>query len=175
VTTSSPARAAAVQPATGALLREARRRRSGLADAVGSSLTRPLDPSDLFAVGDALLEVVIRIERARATIDAIRPASLPEHVPAQARILVRATWRLADAVFAVRGGADLSDPRGDIRDLERAGDQVARSASAALFHSGADPAEIVRLKEVLDTVESAIDAVRSASSVVVRLAAEHDR
>ncbi len=136
---------------------------------MAASLSSPIDPSDLFAVGDALLDVVTRIERARATIEAIRPASMPEHVQAQTQLLSRATWRLADAVYAAPRTADLSDPRADIRAMERAADRIVRSASAALFHSGGEPGEIIRLKEILDAVERAVDSVRSASSVVVRL------
>jgi uncharacterized protein Yka (UPF0111/DUF47 family) len=159
----------AIPPEGGSLLRAARDRHAELVDSVAAQLTTPVDPSDLFAVGEALLSVVASIERARATIEAIRPASLPEDVPAQTRLLTRATWRLADAVYAVRQRSDPSNPRAEIRAIERVGDRIVRSAAATLFHSGAEPAEIVRQKEILDVVEAAIDSVRSASSVVVRL------
>lgn len=154
----------------GSFVRAARDRYARLVDSVAAQPTASIDPSDLFAVGEALLVVVTGIERARATIEAIRLTALPEDVPAQTRLLTRATWRLSDAVYAVRRTSDLSDPRSDIRALERVGDGIVRAAAATLFHSGAEPAQIIRMKEILDAVENAIDSVRSASSVIVRLA-----
>ena len=166
----SQASGAASEPSAASFLPAARRRRAEIIEVIGLSLTARRDPTDVLALADAFVDVITRIERARATIETVHPTSSPEAIADQARILVLATRHLADAVTALVAARPVSPHRSQVRALERDGDQIVRDGVATLFQSGAPPTEVVRAKEILDAAEAAIDAVRAASDVVAQVA-----
>jgi uncharacterized protein Yka (UPF0111/DUF47 family) len=58
----------------------------------------------------------------------------------------------------------------DVRSLEEEGDRLRRDATAPLFHSGLDALEIVRLKNVHEGLECAIDACRAIADDLATVA-----
>ncbi len=131
--------------------------------ALESTFATPAPARDLHRLVTGFDDITDRIDDVAEELALYRPVSMPEGARAQARVLMVACARLADAAgrlpaFALIGG-DLEE----VRALEEEGDRLRRDATAALFHSGLDALEIIRIKNVLEGLESAIDACRSVA------------
>ena len=54
----------------------------------------------------------------------------------------------------------------ELRSLEDEGDRLYRNGVGALFRSGADPLTVIRLKDIYEGLEEAIDACENAADVL---------
>jgi len=57
--------------------------------------------------------------------------------------------------------------------LENQGDTLLRRALADLFKSGSDPLAVMKWKEILDLIESAIDRAEDVANVIEGVVLEH--
>jgi hypothetical protein len=137
---------------------------------VQRALTTPVDARDLAELAIAIDRIVDAVDAAASALFVLAPAALPEQARAQARTLVAACERVADAAARLHRAPDLGREVADVRALEEDGDRLRRDAVAALFHSGLPPVEIVRLKSVHEALEEAIDACRTAVDRMAMLA-----
>jgi uncharacterized protein Yka (UPF0111/DUF47 family) len=70
---------------------------------------------------------------------------------------VRAADHIATAVMAIKVPAQVSAQAAEIKKLEEEGDAIYHDAVGALFAGAPDPIEVIRWKEVYETLEIAID------------------
>jgi uncharacterized protein Yka (UPF0111/DUF47 family) len=130
----------------------------------------PLDREDLLALAAALDDVCDHIEEAAARLDLYRIRAVPEGSRAQARILLLACERLADAIDRLPGLPSFHTELEDVYALEEQADRVRRDALARLFAGGAEPLDIVRAKGLYDCLEQAVNATKSAARVLEGIA-----
>jgi hypothetical protein len=125
---------------------------------------------DLFALVLALDEISDAIERAATELELVGVRSVPERARAQARLVLQACERLADAIERLRRQPNLEAEVADIYALEDEGDQIVRDALARLFASGAEPLEIVRTKTLHERLEHAVDLTKAAAATLEQIA-----
>jgi uncharacterized protein Yka (UPF0111/DUF47 family) len=140
---------------------------------IEQAFATPIDGRDLLAIGTALDRVVDAIDDVADELLLYRVASLPEQARAQARVLMYACERIADATARLARMPALHAELGDVRTLEEEGDRLRRDATAQLFHSGLDPLEIVRLKSVHEALERAIDECRAVADAMALVTIRH--
>jgi uncharacterized protein Yka (UPF0111/DUF47 family) len=138
--------------------------------AVDGTFATPLDPRDLLLLVVGFDDVTDRIHEVAVELALFRPRALPEGARAQARVLMLACARLADAAGRLPAFDLIGHDLDDVRSLEEEGDRLRRDATAALFHSGLDALEIVRLKNVHEGLERAIDACRAIADDLATVA-----
>ena len=123
--------------------------------ALHRTFATPMPREHLLALARALDDVCDAVEEAATELELVGVESVPERARAQARLVLHASERLADAVERLRRRPNLEAEVADIYALEDEGDQLVRDALARLFASGAEPLEIVRTKTLHDRLEQA--------------------
>jgi uncharacterized protein len=81
-------------------------------------------------------------------------------------ILSRATIAIKDAVHKVRQPKEVARLGRDIKKLEEDGDALYASAVGALFKGSPDPLEVMKWKELYDTLEHALDRADDVLNVL---------
>jgi uncharacterized protein len=137
-----------------------------LYEALHRSFATPLPREHLLGLARATDDVA----DAATELELVGVQSVPERARAQARLVLHACERLADAVERLRQRPNLEAEVADIYALEDEGDQLVRDALARLFASGAEPLEIVRTKTLHDRLEQALDSTKAAASALERIA-----
>ena len=147
--------------------------RARLGERIERALMTPVDGRDLHALAMLVDAICDRVDDVADELVLYRPAALPEQARAQARVLMLACERVADAVIRLPRLPDLGAELDDVRRLEEEGDRLRRDATAALFGSGLDAIEIVRLKSIHESLERAIDACRAVADLLAIVALKH--
>jgi uncharacterized protein len=138
--------------------------------ALHRTFSTPMPREHLLALARALDDVCDAVEEAATELELVGVRSVPERARAQARLVLHASERLADAVERLRRRPNLEAEVADIYALEDEGDQLVRDALARLFASGAEPLEIVRMKTLHDRLEQAVDLTKAAAATLERIA-----
>jgi uncharacterized protein Yka (UPF0111/DUF47 family) len=83
-----------------------------------------------------------------------------------ADVILRQAILLDEAVQRLEGFKGSRDQLIELRSLEDEGDRLYRNGVGALFRSGVDPLTVIRLKDIFEGLEEAIDACENAADVL---------
>jgi uncharacterized protein Yka (UPF0111/DUF47 family) len=145
-------------------------------DALAKTFVTPIDREDIQSLSDHLDDVIDLTNyaaRACVLLGVERPS---EPMVRLFQILVESTHALADAMPNLRQHryAELIVANRNLRALEKKGDRVYRSAVSELFRTpDINVRELLREREVLDDLESAIDRCEIVGNVLATLAVKH--
>ena len=95
---------------------------------------------------------------------------LPSQFAAQVEVLQRACQLTAEAMPRLRTMKDLEEYWIEINRLENQGDRSYRRILADLFSGSYKSLEVLKLKDVVDSIEHAIDALESVANTVEQIA-----
>ncbi len=129
----------------------------------------PIDREDLALLSKVLDDVVDGMEHTATFAGLYQFERLSDAMREQVRLAAAAARELAGAVRVLRR---LGDPEAGhaaalaIHTLESEADTVYRKAVAALFTDSLSPAELVRQKDMLSTLEDVIDECEDAMDVI---------
>jgi len=84
----------------------------------------------------------------------------------QAQTIRRSAGKLADAVALLEGFQDSRSHLAELRELEDVADQILHDSVSSLFMARADPLEVIRWKDIHESLEEAMDACESAADVL---------
>jgi uncharacterized protein Yka (UPF0111/DUF47 family) len=96
--------------------------------------------------------------------------ALPPEFAPQVEVLQRATQLTAEAMPRLRTMKDLEEYWIEINRLENQGDRSYRRIVADLFSGSYKSLEVLKLKDVADSLEHAIDALESVANTVEQIA-----
>jgi uncharacterized protein len=145
-------------------------------DALAKTFVTPIDREDIQSLSDHLDDVIDLTNyaaRACVLLGVERPT---EPMVQLFRILVESTHALAEALPKLRQHryADLMVANRNLRALEKQGDRVYRDAVSQLFHApDINVRDLLREREVLDDLESAVDRCEIVGNVLATLAVKH--
>jgi len=133
----------------------------------------PTDRGDIYALAEAIDDVVDEIEEASEELAAYgieAPMEQAQELGGVVRDSARAMRRALD-------GFSHLDPMEhealEIRRLEHEGDRIYRHAVASLFEGGIDPMLVIRWKDIFQGLEDAIDRTRQAMDILHGLVLKH--
>jgi uncharacterized protein len=135
-------------------------------DLLNRTFVTPIDRDDLYRLSSAIDDVCDFVDEAADNIDAYEVRQVPEKAQLQADGIHRAASRLHEAVERLEGFKDSSRQLAALRELEDEGDRLVREAVAELFRSTTDPLTIIRLKDIHEQLEEAVDACENAADVL---------
>lgn len=138
-----------------------------------TSIVTPFDREDIQALANALDDVV---DEMRAAADSALQHNIGTPlagVDDLLRILGDITAKNVTLVRGLRSMRDLNPLIDEIERLESEADGVFRKVMAELFSGRHDALDILRWKDVVEAIESAIDAVEDASDEVQSIAVKH--
>jgi uncharacterized protein Yka (UPF0111/DUF47 family) len=81
-------------------------------------------------------------------------------------VICNAAEHIAVAVKAIKSPAQVAAQATEIKKLEEEGDAIYHDAVGALFAGTPDPIEVIRWKEVYETLEIAIDLCMGVANAV---------
>jgi uncharacterized protein Yka (UPF0111/DUF47 family) len=145
-------------------------------DALARTFVTPIDREDLQKLSkelDDVLDLMNGAVRAAVLFGVEQPT---EPMIALIDKLVECTQVLSDSVPNLRAHrySDLIEASRKLRRLEKDGDTVFRNAISDLFHSpDVDFRKLLREREVLEDLESAIDHCEHVAQTLANLAVKH--
>jgi predicted phosphate transport protein (TIGR00153 family) len=142
---------------------------------LNTTFITPIDREDIYSLATALDDVVDAIEAAADlfVLHAIE-TPLPE-MRAQVDVLVRAADQTESALreFGKLGKANLEPYWVEINRLENEGDRIYRRAIADLFSGDHRAMDVLKWKEVIESMEEALDGLENVANVVETVVLKH--
>jgi uncharacterized protein len=142
---------------------------------LNSSFITPFDREDIHRLASSLDDVLDEIEEAADRIVLYRLGDLPRGVSAQCEVLCRAAAATAEAMPRLASLAELHEYTVHINSLEDEADTIYRGLLGDLLSPSGTPSTtdvltLLKLKEVVETLESAADAFETVANTVESIA-----
>ena len=137
---------------------------------VNSTFVTPLDREDLYRLAAGLDDVLDFMDAAVDSVLLYEIGSLPAGVADLIDAISRASHLTAEAMPRLRAMTGLEDYWIEINRLENVGDQIYRKLVATLFNGTTDTLTVMKLKEVIDQLEAALDALERVANIVEQIA-----
>jgi predicted phosphate transport protein (TIGR00153 family) len=138
--------------------------------AVNSTFITPFDREDIYRLASSLDDVMDFMEETVDLLGLYELNTLPAEFAPQVEVLQRATQLTAEAMPRLRTMKDLEEYWIEINRLENQGDRFYRRAVANLFSGDYKSLEVLKLKDVVDSLEHAIDALEAVANTVEQIA-----
>jgi uncharacterized protein len=124
---------------------------------IDKSFITPIDREDIHQLASRLDDVIDRLDGTARRVVMLHINEVREPAKRMAHVIVQAAEHIATAVVAIKRPALVSAQAAEIKRLEEEGDAIYHEAVGALFAGSPDPLEVIRWKEVYETLEIAID------------------
>jgi hypothetical protein len=137
---------------------------------VNTTFVTPFDREDIYALASGLDDVMDFMEEAVDLVLLYEVERLPAELANQVEVLQRCAELTADAMPRLRTMKDLEEFWIEINRLENAGDKSYRRILAKLFSGKYEALEVLKLKDIVDSLEAAIDAFEKVANTVEQIA-----
>ncbi|VXB56710.1 DUF47 domain-containing protein [Aeromicrobium sp. 9AM] len=135
-----------------------------------STFITPFDREDIYRLASSLDDVMDFMEETVDLVGLYELGDLPSDFAPQVEVLQRATQLTAEAMPRLRTMKDLDEYWIEINRLENQGDRSYRRIVANLFSGNYKSLEVLKRKDVVDSLEHAIDALESVANTVEQIA-----
>jgi hypothetical protein len=135
-------------------------------DLLNRTFVTPFDRDDMYRLATALDDVCDYIDEVAGNIVGYGITEIRPSARAQGEVIARAATKLQEAVERLDGFRDSKRQLIELRELEDEGDRLNHEAIAELFRSGHDPLDVIRWKDVHESLEEAVDACENAADVL---------
>jgi len=133
---------------------------------LNSTFVTPFDRDDMYELSSALDDICDHIDEAAGNIAGYGISEVRPLAKDQARVILRATEKLREAVERVDGFRNADRQLHELRDLEDEGDRLNREAVSELFKTTSDAIDVIRWKDIHEQLEEAVDACENAADVL---------
>jgi uncharacterized protein Yka (UPF0111/DUF47 family) len=130
----------------------------------------PIDREDIYRLAASLDDVMDFMDEAVDFVDLYGLSDLPGGLTKQVEVLTRAAELTSEAMPRLRTMRDLEEYWIEINRLENDGDKTYRRILAKLFSGKYDALMVMKLKDVVDSLESAIDSFETVANIVEQIA-----
>ena len=127
----------------------------------------PLDREDVHALASRLDDVLDLIDAAADRLVLYRVKEPTSGARALAEVIVRTADATREAVGCLRASSDrYHAPAVEVNRLENEADRLLKELIAALFEDVTDPIEIIKWKEIYETLEEVTDRCEDVVNVI---------
>lgn len=140
---------------------------------LNETFVTPLDREDILRLASELDNVVDLIDGTARRAVMFHISGTREPARQLSEILTRCAGQLAHGVREIKHTQSVGRVSRDVKKLEEDGDAIYHTAVGALFQASADPIEIMKWKELYDTLERAIDQCQTVGFVLESIAVKH--
>ncbi len=137
---------------------------------VNSTFVTPFDREDIYSLASGLDDVMDEMEEAVDLVLLYGVKELPSELAQQVEVLQRAADLTAEAMPRLETMKNLDEYWIEINRLENMGDKSYRRILARLFSGEFEALEVMKLKDVVDSLEAAIDAFEKVANIVEQIA-----
>jgi predicted phosphate transport protein (TIGR00153 family) len=142
----------------------------GIVRKVNTTFVTPFDREDIYRLAAGLDDVMDFMEEAVDLVLLYEIGELPSELANMVEVLQRAAELTADAMPRLRTMRDLEEFWIEINRLENDGDKSYRRIVAKLFNGQYDALTVMKLKDVVDSLEAGIDAFETVANIVEQIA-----
>jgi predicted phosphate transport protein (TIGR00153 family) len=139
---------------------------------VNSTFVTPFDREDIYALASGLDDVMDFMEEAVDLTVLYEVGALPVEVAAQVEVLQRCAELTAETMPRLRSMKGLEEYWIEINRLENAGDRSFRGILVLLFSGAYDALEVLKLKDIVESLESAVDAFEKVANIIEQIHAK---
>ena len=137
-----------------------------LVDLLNRTFVTPFDRDDMYRLAGALDDICDHVDEAAGRIVGYGVGAIRLQAREQAQTIRRSAAKLADAVALLQGFQDSRAHLAELRELEDVGDRILHDSISSLFMARADPLDVIRWKDIHESLEEAMDACESAADVL---------
>lgn len=142
-------------------------------DRLNRTFITPLDREDIFALAKQLDDVLDWIEASSARMAVYKIDHSTSEARELAHIVVSECEAVVEAVGSLRRLEAMDGPLHEINRLENLADHLQRDAIAKLFATHGDPIDVMKWKEIYETLEEATDQGEHVAHVLEGIYAKH--
>jgi uncharacterized protein Yka (UPF0111/DUF47 family) len=137
---------------------------------VNSSFVTPFDRDDIYALASGLDDVMDDMDEVVDLILLYEVSSFPTEVVKAVEVIQRCAEITAEAMPNLRTMKGLDEYWIEINRLENMGDKSYRRTLAKLFSGDFKAIEVLKLKDIVTSLEGAIDAFEKVANIVEQIA-----
>jgi uncharacterized protein len=133
---------------------------------IDKSFITPIDREDIHLLASRLDDVIDRLDGTARRVVMLHINEVREPAKKMAHVICQAADHIAIAVIAIKTPSQVALQASEIKRLEEEGDAIYHEAVGQLFAGTPDPIEVIRWKEVYETLEIAIDQCMGVANAV---------
>ena len=137
---------------------------------VNTTFVTPFDRADIYALASGLDDVMDMMDEVVDQILLYEVKVLPTELSAQVEVIQRCAEITAGAMPQLQSMQSLEEYWIEINRLENAGDKNHRRTLANLFSGEFKAMEVLKLKDIVESLEGAIDAFEKVANTVEQIA-----
>jgi len=137
---------------------------------VNSTFVTPFDREDIYALGSGLDDVMDMMDEVVDLILLYEVKVMPPEVSTQVEVLQRCAELTAAAMPNLQSMQSLEEYWIEVNRLENTGDRNHRRTLAKLFSGEFKTIEVLKLKDIVESLEEAIDAFEKVANIVEQIA-----
>ena len=139
---------------------------ASLNDRLDQSFITPIDREDIHHLASRLDDVIDLVDGTARRIEMLHIGEARPPARQLAAVLVEATVQVADAVREMKRPSVVAQKAAEIKRLEEQADAIYHVAVGELFGNNTDAIEVMRWKEMYDTLERTIDHCNYVGTVL---------
>lgn len=130
----------------------------------------PIDREDIHSLTVALDDVMDLIEAVAARMSLYKIKQPTEEARKLAHVILKSAEEIVKAISSLERLDEVMEHCIEINRLENEADEVSREAIAGLFDKGHDPMDVIKWKEIYETMETATDRCEDVANIVEAVA-----
>ncbi|MGH7618326.1 MAG: DUF47 domain-containing protein, partial [Gemmatimonadaceae bacterium] len=133
---------------------------------IDKSFITPIDREDIHTLASRLDDVIDLLDGTSRRLEMLHIREVLPRAKQLTNVLVRATAEIQVAVVEMRKPPQVNEHVALIKHLEEEGDAIYHEAVGALFAGTPNPLDVIKWKEMYDTLERAIDSCMGVAQVL---------
>ncbi len=141
----------------------------GIVKRVNTTFVTPFDREDIYSLASGLDDVMDMMDEAVDLILLYEVKSMPAELSNQVEVIQRCADITNEAMPRLQQMRDLEDYWIEINRLENQGDKSYRRTLANLFSGDFKAIEVLKLKDIVTSLEGAIDAFEKVANIIEQI------
>jgi uncharacterized protein len=137
---------------------------------VNTTFVTPFDREDIYALASALDDVMDFMEEAVDLVVLYELNDFPHGLREQVDVLDQCARVTAEAMPRLQSMENIEEYWIEVNRLENEADRIYRQILATLFGGSYDALQVLKLKDVVDSLEAAADAFEKVANIVEQVA-----
>jgi predicted phosphate transport protein (TIGR00153 family) len=137
---------------------------------VNSTFVTPFDREDIYALASGLDDVMDMLDEVVDLVLLYEVSELPSGFSTLVEVIQRCAEITTESMPRLQTMKDLDEYWIEINRLENAGDKTYRRTLAKLFDGRFEALEVLKLKDIVESLEGAIDAFEKVANIVEQIA-----
>ena len=141
---------------------------------LNKSFITPIDREDIYDLVATADEVLDSIEEVAGLVIIYRVGEITRYARRQADVIAKATPILRECMDNLEKPKGLDERIIAVNSLENDGDRIEREAIASLFEGDTKCTDIIKWKDIYETLEAAIDECEHVANVIESIVLKHN-